>query len=107
MVYKYPLSEFVQEGWRREQQLDSVPKSWLKADDFDALLWKPQLSEDKFFYLDNESIDLRPGTYQISLLPEKLVFFCSPELRQEVKQEQEKGPKKWYQSSKVKFALNK
>lgn len=101
------FNEFVREGWRREQQLlDIVPDSWLKRSNCQTFLWHPNLEalkknnpdEDKYFYLDSESVEILGGPLQISCIPQKVVMFCSRSISAKPNQPQhhQESPKKWY-----------
>lgn len=104
------FAEFVREGWRREQQLqDTVPESWLKRSNCQTFLWHPDLEalkknmknpeEDKYFYLDGESVEILGGPLQISCIPQKVVMFCSQAISQRNQQQTStpvKTNKRWY-----------
>ena len=99
------FSEFVQEGWRRAGLRDpKVPEEWFKSKS-QSFIWTPSKSlynEDegeKFFYLDNESVDIR-GPIQVNLLKDKIIMFCDSNQAQEIRHsEEEKVVKKWWQKS--------
>jgi len=101
--------DYVKEGWRREQLQDSsnlVPKDWLKTENSDTFLWHPDESlksqddQERFLFLDNESIDIQ-GPIQISMLPEKIIMFCSPSVSKELKSTSSNSviSKKWWLNS--------
>ena len=96
------FTDYVQEGWRRAGLKDpKVPKEWFKTKS-EAFIWTPEPSlhneyeGEKFFYLDNESVDIR-GSIQVSLRKNSLVMFCSELLAQEIKSESEQVVTKWWQ----------
>jgi hypothetical protein len=98
------FSEFASEGWARETGRSDGGAladkwTWLNAS---ALRLKPdkQLEDaGRCFSLDDESVELK-GPLQITLLPNKVVMFCSESLQKEVQRSEEpsKGDKKWWQS---------
>jgi len=101
--------DYVREGWRREQvedSMDSVPKDWLKTGDSDTFLWHPHESltsqeddQERFLFMDSESIDIQ-GPIQVSMLPDKIVMFCSPSITKEVKSTTSSViSKKWWLNS--------
>ena len=105
------FSEFVQEGWRRASQpIDlHVPNDWFQQN-ANAILWQPDSSlinddddsetnNDKCFYLDGESVDIR-GPMEVSILPQKIVLFCGQDLAKDLKNSDSKNSsndRKWWQ----------
>ncbi len=106
------FTDFVSEGWRRERTKASsvVPESWLKFDAARSVMWHPDPSlnsvedDEKFFYLDNEGVDIK-GSLELSLLPEKIVMFCSSRnVRGGTESQNNQNPdsdKKWWQRTQV------
>jgi len=101
--------DYVKEGWRREQLQDSsnlVPKEWLKTENSDTFLWHPNESlksqddQERFLFMDSESIDIQ-GSIQVSILPEKIIMFCSPSVSKELKSTSSNSviSKKWWLNS--------
>jgi len=79
------MSDFVSEGWSRTYNKRQLPPAeWLFRSGLESVRWNPDFSNDddtspedeKFFYLDNEPIEIR-GSIQITRLAEKLRMFCS------------------------------
>jgi acylglycerol kinase len=103
------FSDYVQEGWHREQSVEQkVPTEWFKQE-APAILWHPDSSLDseedineRFFYLDNESVDIK-GPLEISLIPDKVVLFCSETARKDLKAE--KSEQKWWQRNVSKLPM--
>ena len=94
------FTDYVQEGWRRVGLKNpQVPLEWLKASS-QSFIWTPSESlnsGENFFYLDNESVDIR-GPIQVNLVKDKLIMFCEQNQAQEIKHEEEqKVVKKWWQ----------
>ena len=105
------FTDYVQEGWRRAGLKDpKVPPEWFKTTS-ESFIWTPEPSlhneeeGEKFFYLDNESVDIR-GSIQVSFRKNSLVMFCSELLAQEIKSESEQVVTKWWQrQSKIKKTI--
>ena len=105
------FTEFVQEGWRRASQPINlhVPNDWFQQK-ANAILWQPDSSlinnddnsdttNDKCFYLDGESVDIR-GPMEVSILPQKIVLFCGQDLAKDLKNSDtnnSSNDRKWWQ----------
>ncbi len=106
------FSDFVGEGWRREKgrsarwDSEKEEKGWRR---FTAQALRVKPREDfgregegeTYFYLDRENVEMR-GDVELTLLPERLVMFCSEVVTAAVKEEEEKEEeerknKKWWQ----------
>lgn len=117
------FSDFVGEGWRRERG-ESSPlhcTSRQKAEDSlegqEDQAWrriktqslrlfpgfeKTEEEKERYFYLDRESVEVK-GPIELTLLPKKLVMFCSQACQAEVLPDDEslssRLNQKWWQKS--------
>lgn len=97
------FQDFIQEGWKRERNSQhQTPAEWQKEEDCSAIRWYPDESiqgketEEKYFFLDNEGVEIK-GALEVSVIPDKMVVFCSKENQRAWNKEKDTHDKKWWQ----------